>query len=333
VTIRFGIIGTGFASARFAHALGEATGAKFHSVLSRKRSTAEAFAARYGASRQYCYDSLDSFLGDRYMDAVYIGTPPGLHADQADAAAASGKHVFVEKPLATSAADSRRIIEACAQARVGLGVGYQLRYHPLHEKARSWVEAGHIGEVVLARARWAYRAVTDPVEWRTRKDLAGWWALGDLGTHCVDLLRYILGKVESVTAVLRRPGGEIETEDTAVLFLRHASGTPSLVECSTAAVAPASLLEIVGTNGYIRATGSIGMDGEGELVRGLPDAKEEEFVDWSRPAPLHVDEIHDFLRALRDKTEPKVGGEDGLRNVEILEAAEASSAAGTTVSI
>jgi predicted dehydrogenase len=333
VTIRFGIIGTGYASTAFAKALGEATGAKFHSVLSRKRTTAEAFAARCGASRQHCHDSLESFLGDRYMDAVYIGTPPGLHADQADAAAAAGKHVFVEKPLATSSADCRRIIEACGQAGVGLGVGYQLRYHPLHEKARSWVQAGHIGEVVLARARWAYRALTDPVEWRTSKDLAGWWALGDLGTHCADLLRYILGKVESVTAVLRRPGGAIETEDTAVLFLRHESGTPSLVECSTAAVAPASLLEIVGTDGYIRATGSIGVEGEGELVRGLRDTKEEEFTDWSRPAAMHVDAIHDYLHALGDGTELRVSGEDGLRGVEILEAAASSSEAGGTTNI
>lgn len=326
MTVRFGIIGTGHACDVFADALRGATGAKLHSIYSRKRSTAEAFAAKHGASRQQCHDSFETFLGDRYMDAVYIGTPPGLHADQADAAAAAGRHVFVEKPMATTSAGARRMIEACAQAGVTLGVGYQNRFHPLHEKVRDWVRAGQIGEVVLARARWFLRYAAEPSDWRRSRELAGWWALGDVGTHCVDLLRWLFGEVKDVTARLRHAAGAAyETEDSAVLFLRHQDGTPSIVECSTAAVAPGTLLEVLGTEGWVRATGSIGMDGEGELVNGNREGRVEEFTEWARPADLFVREIQDFLLAIREGRPPRASGEDGLRDVEILEQARESS--------
>lgn len=334
MTVRFGIIGTGFISNRLAEALGRTTGAKLHSVCSRKLGTAEAFATKHGVSRQNCTDSLDDFLGDRYMDAVYIGTPPFLHADQADAAAAAGKHVLVEKPMALSVAECHRMREACAQAGVTLGLGYQNRQHPLHQRAREWVRLGRIGEVVEARARWFLRYENPPPEWRQKKDTAGWWALGDVGVHCIDLLRWILGEVCQVTAVLRRdPELGYETEDTAVLFLRHEGGASSLVEVCTVSPSPSTELEIVGTKGWIHARQSIGMDGEGELVRCIEGGKEEELTDWSPPAPLYVEELRDFLLAIREKREPIATAEDGLRGIEILEAAERSAAEGGSIDL
>jgi len=331
MTVRFGVIGTGFIADRFAEGLQHATGAKMHSVLSRKKGRAEVFAARHGSSRQYCYEDLDVFLKDRYLDAVYIATPTGTHADLADAAAAVRKHVFVEKPMATTVADARRIIEACRQAGVHLGVGYQNRCHPCHVELRGRLQVGWFGDVLSARARWFYR-VPAPPDWRLRRDTARWWALGDVGTHAVDLLRFLFGEVESVTASFRParlPGAQ--TEDTAALFLRFGTGLGAFVECSSSAAFPASVVEIVGTRGAAVSTGTLGVDGKGSLRVAQVGGIEADWGDWPKEADLYVGEIEAFLRAIRGQGEPLAGAEDGLRNVEVLEAASRSAAEGRLV--
>ena len=132
--LRLGIIGTGSISRdALTPAIGEVDGAILWSVLSREKANAARFAqAHDAASPTPAFDDLKLFLSDPDLDAVVIATPDKLHAEQAIAAAAAGKHVLVEKPMATTVEDADAMIQACRSADVRLGVAYHLRCHLGH---------------------------------------------------------------------------------------------------------------------------------------------------------------------------------------------------------
>src|SRR6185436_5427085 len=131
MTLRIGILGPGLiADQKLAPALRRVPGACLWSVLSRDRARAAAFAARHGATAPApAFTEIEAFLADPGLDAVIIASPDRLHAREATLAAAAGKHVFVEKPMATSVDEARAMVNACAAAGVRLGVAYHLRFH------------------------------------------------------------------------------------------------------------------------------------------------------------------------------------------------------------
>ena len=129
--IRLGMMGTGNISRdALTPAIAEVDDAVLWSVFSRERDRADAFAAVNGAAAATAgHDDLQSFLADPELDAVIIATPDRLHAEQAIAAARAGKHVLVEKPMATSVDEADAMVAACRAAGVQLGVAYHMRWH------------------------------------------------------------------------------------------------------------------------------------------------------------------------------------------------------------
>src|SRR5262249_29666736 len=144
MAIRFGILGPGaIADQRLVPSLKRVAGAELWSVLSRDAARGKSFAERHGArAAQPVRTSLDELLADPKLDAVIVASPDKLHAPQAIAAARAKKHVFVEKPMATTPEEARAMVEACRDADVRLGVAYHLRWHAGH---RLLVRAVHGG--------------------------------------------------------------------------------------------------------------------------------------------------------------------------------------------
>jgi 1,5-anhydro-D-fructose reductase (1,5-anhydro-D-mannitol-forming) len=314
--LRFGIIGPGGIAEHFlAPALKRAPGATLWSVLSRDRDRAIAFAAKHGAKgKTPAHDDLDAFLADPELDAVLIASPDRLHAPQTLAAAKAKKHVLVEKPMATSAAEARAMVEACRAANVKLGVAYHLRHHAGHKLLAAAVHEGALGEVRHARVQWTYKA-SDASNWRAKEDVGRWWALAGVGTHCVDMVRWLMlpkaGEVVDVRAVTSRAVFKGPHEETAVAALRFASGATADIVASVLFDGTSSV-EVWGDRATASAEATLGPHGRGVVkIRG----NETKFgvVD------PYAGEIADFADAVARDRAPEVDGREGLRNVEILE--------------
>jgi len=201
MTVRWGIIGAGdIARKQTAPAIRDANGAELLAVHRQSMDAAQAFADEFGAAK--AYDDVDALLADPDVDAVYISTPVYLHASQTIAAARAGKHVLVEKPMAMSSAECRQMIDACATHGVELMVCYYQRFNARHQKVRELVSAGDIGRVITATASMTTQNPPRAGAWRHDPALGGGGVVMDMGVHCFDTLRFILGEVKSVTALV-----------------------------------------------------------------------------------------------------------------------------------
>jgi predicted dehydrogenase len=187
-----------------------------------KPEVAEAAAGEYGG--RVCLTFEELLTAD--VDAVLIASPHSVHAEQALAAAQAGKHVLVEKPMAPSPAECRAILEACRHAGVTLMVGLMKRFDPAFETARQMVEAGELGEVHTFSCDWGWPQFF-LAGWRDTA-AGGGGLLMDHGSHTLDLARWFLGEIESVSATVRSllPGREVE--DEAQVMCRHVGGGVSL---------------------------------------------------------------------------------------------------------
>ena len=150
--------------------------------------------------RIFNYQNFDQIGNCNDVDAVYICLPNSLHAEFTIRAAEAGKHVIVEKPMATTIEDAQRMIAACQSAGVELAVGYRLRFNRLHQKIAEWGSQKSKGKVQLINAIFSID-VGEPDQWRLQKSLAGGGALIDVGIYCVQAARYTTGAEPiSVTA-------------------------------------------------------------------------------------------------------------------------------------
>ena len=151
MSLGWGIIGIGsHADLKVAPAMKLTEEARLVAVHSRDQGRADAFAESHEADA--AYSDLDSLLSDSRIDAVFIASPNFLHAPQTIRAAAAGKHVLAEKPMANTVTDSAAMVSACRDHRVKLGMGFELRFHPAHLWARQVIDGGAIGRIRLAAA-------------------------------------------------------------------------------------------------------------------------------------------------------------------------------------
>lgn len=315
-TIRVGLIGPGsIADERLIPALAKIAGAVFWSVLGRDRQKAEKFAEKHGAkATQAAFSDLGTFLADPELDAVIIASPDKLHAQQAIACAKAGKHVFVEKPLATSAKDARAIVRACKAAKVKLTVGYHLRYHAGHRKVNALLgdpATSPIGQIRHIAVSWTMQAKT--VDWRADDKLGQWWSLAALGTHSLDLVSWLLkgDPLKETSCLVSSPVFGSAHDETSIVSLVFESGVTASVLSSVVFRAP-RVVEIFGSKGVIRCVETLGPRGTGTItVNG-----EEMPFDAVDP---YGGELKDFIVAVAVDQEPYVTGDEGADNVILLE--------------
>ena len=181
--------------------------------------------------------------------------PNALHAEPTLAAAQAGKHVLCEKPLALTADESLELWREAERAEVGHLCGFNYRFVPAVRLARELLEAGELGEVVHFRARylqsWGWDA--DPALWRFDRGEAGTGALGDLGTHVIDLARYLVGEVRSVSALVRTFVTGREVDDHFVATIEFENGVAGTLEASRLARGRinSNVLEVNGSRGSL----------------------------------------------------------------------------------
>ena len=299
---------------------------------------AEAVGRKYGVPHT---TSLEELLANPQVQAVYIATPVSAHREQAIASARAGKHVLVEKPLALTLQEGREILAACQEAGVKCASGYMMRYHGAHQKAKQLIETGALGKVTFARAQLTCWYPPIPGAWRQSWALGGGGALMDLGTHCLELLEWLVGPVEALACLYGTLAMDYEVDDTATVLLRFRGGAQGVVDVSFCVPDQSSLnvLEVRGTRGALYARHTLGQEPGGELVAYIPgevggydaaQAREGREVGQAVPFErinMYRAEAEAFVRAIEEGGEPEVSGEVGLRALELtLRAYEAARA-------
>lgn len=313
--LRIGIIGTG-GIAEYGHgpALAKTSNAELWSVLSRRRERAAEFSKQFSAqSSQPDYDSLEAFLSDPALDAVIVATPDKLHREHALAVARAGKHLLLEKPIATDYESAREIVQAFEAAKLRLGLCYRLRWHRGHREMVARAHAGEFGDLRHVRVLWSWHA-GDASNWRASEELGRWWSLAGVGTHCLDLVRWTLlpgcGEVEKLESIVSRSVFRGPHDETAVLALRFESGATAEI-CSSVLFDSPSRFEIYGSKGFAIADSSFGRMGAGELRTNAGP------MSYQNQDPF-VGLIEDFADAVQSGRDPEVAGLEAARNVELL---------------
>ena len=318
-----------------APAIAAAPGHELVAVMRRELDAAQRFGDRHGARR--AYDSVETLLRDSEVNAVYVATPPHLHAHQTVLAARAGKHVLCEKPMALTTGEARQMIEACRASGVMLTICHYQRLNARHQRIRSLVEEGAIGQVTAARINFSERFPPQPGVWHHKPEISGGGSLMDLGIHCIDLLRFLCGPVESVGALVDTLVDDSPVEDTATLLLRLASGAQAVVTShwTTANHEPERTngLEICGTEGSIIAAPISAKDSAGTL-QVVHGGRDTGLFDRTRgPAAARGAAGRVWRGGCRRQVRTRYPGEEGLAGLAVVEAANESARGGHRVAV
>ena len=264
--IRWSVIGAGgIADRRTIPALLQDENSTLVAVMDRTPNTAKAVGEKYGVP--YFTDEAQ-MLAAVDCDAVYIATPVFCHKAQLETVLAAGRHALVEKPIALSAADGEELLQKFKAAGKQLTVGYMMKYHSLHQKAKGLLQAGQIGQVNTVRAQFTCWYPEIEGAWRQKKALGGGGALMDLGVHCIELVEFLLDdELKEVKCLYSTRTFSYEVEDGAVLVFRTKDGVLGHIDVNfnLPDAASVSKLEIYGSKGYILCQGTLGQEEAGTL--------------------------------------------------------------------
>ncbi len=322
-TIRYGIIGFGrFAEKAIAPAIRRAKNSEV--VALQKRSAEAARKKADECSIPLAFSSVEELVRHPDIDAVFVVSANSAHCPETIAAAGAGKHVIVEKPMALNGAEAERMIAACAKGGVKLMVGTMVRLSPVVRRARELIVAGRIGSVKAARAEFIYDARISHRKWLIDRAVAGGGPVYDVGVHCLDTLRYVLGgEPTAVTGSLSPAPTAGSTEESAVLALQFPGGVLASIFCSYTAPYRRVVLEIIGTEGIITMPDFT----RGEqlarltLTRGKADGPAGSTTEEIPVPNLYVEETTMFTDWILGGPEPGINGANGLRNQRILDSA------------
>lgn len=348
--VGFGLIGSGYMGRTYAACLTRhVPNGRLVSVWGGRR--AEATAREFGVEADASFDAL---LARPDVDAVLITSPHAAHRDQAVAAAAAGKHVYIEKPMALSVAECDEIIDACRTAGVRLTVNFVTRFRDAPSAMKRLVDEGAIGDVrmIEIRGTWTSFLLEDVIDEATGRVIIprkGWAfdpAEGsrflDWGVHEADALRWLTGsEVIRVYADYRTYGTPPPEGLSAMVQVAMANGVMAqflmTYEAPEPGLVPNDWTRVIGSAGIIEtdAYGEVRLgdtDGWRVVERQGPFDFLGDYLDPRRLAGFAA-QVEDFAGAIREDREPVVTGIDGRAAVEMVEAADHSAASGAAVAL
>ena len=276
------------------------------------------------------------------VDAVSVCTPPFAHREPTVAAAQAGKHVLVEKPMCMNAAEAKEMVEACRKANVKLGVCHaRFRFQPTAEAARKYVASGELGDVYYARVSSLRRRgrpgfdILVNSKWFLDSAKAGGGTLADIGCYNIDSLLYMLGSPQpvSVSAMTFRGVGQqpdvsvYDVEEHATIFVRFEGGVTAVFESAWASnMDSGDGFRLFGTKGGLKTNPfTVYTEQNGMQVDITPKIPQRQGSGNEL--------ILDFVQACLNDTLPKTPGEDGLKVMQIIDAAYQSAKLGREVTV
>ena len=316
--VRFAILGFGHhAVRRLLPAFSKCEQAALNGMWRRDQTAALENCATYKIP--HCFPTREALCSSPEVDVVFITSPDAMHRDDALLAFAHGKAVLCEKPVAMNAGEAAEMDSAAKAAGLLYGVAQNFRYNRSLEWMREQIAAGRIGRPQLAHAQYSYPAAQAPRKWITDPTLARGGPIADVGVHCIDALRFVLGEeVTSVSTVARKDEVSGKVEAIASLQLEMTDGVYANVTAS--ARAPyRTLVEVNGSDGVLIAENGLTVDRPVELVvrraGGLVEMVTVENGDG------YTRMLDSFARAYRGEGKFAATGEDGVTNMRALDSA------------
>ncbi|MGF1627192.1 MAG: Gfo/Idh/MocA family protein [Alphaproteobacteria bacterium] len=306
-TIRWGIIGCGdVCEVKSGPGLYKARDSALVAVMRRDGAKAADFARRHGVARSY--DDADALIGDRDVDAVYVATPPDSHKDYTLRAAAAGKHVLVEKPMALSVAECEAMVAGCRDAGVNLYVAYYRRALPRFEALRRLVQDGTLGSIrlVLVRHLWSPEQVPGSA-WRVDPAINGGGIFVDTQSHTLDWLDHVFGPPRRVSGAALNQSGRSAAEDAVGAVLTYPGDVLASFACAYAADSFEDSVTIIGDRGRAR----MGFLGPSPIT--LESTAGTRTIDLQDPPHVHQPFVQQVVDHLNGGALPAGQPEAGVR--------------------
>jgi len=315
-----GIIGLGgIASTAHAPAIATIPEAWLAAVLSRNNIKGQEFLAKHNALQGTAYDSLESFVADPNINLVIVCSPDGLHFEQAAACLNAGKHVLLEKPMTLKIEEAEELVNLAESKNLTLAIGFHLRSHNglrlLHERV---IAQREIGDIRHIRAIWAFPQ-QDDTNWRAKNEMAKWWSLSAVGSHCLDLARWFAGDEAdwaqfTATTTNNLWGGS--HDETAIVAAELESGiTVEIV--SSVQFGAYNRLELFGSQGIVLCDDVMGREGGGKVQIN------DQYLEFEILNPYR-EQLNNVLECIETGRAPRATGTVGVRNVKDLVLAGAS---------
>ena len=304
-------------------------------LVSGDPAKARAAAQRYGVPERsvYSYDSFDQIRDNPDVDVVYVVLPNAMHMEYTVRAARAGKHVMCEKPMAVSAAECETMIAACKAAGRKLMIGYRCHFEPFNLEAMRLSKTGAAGRrrYIVSEHGFVQR---DPSKWRLKKALAGGGSLMDMGIYSLQAARYMTG--EEPTAVNARESTDRsdprfhEVEDMMEWTLNFPSGV--IGQCMSMYSANQNHILLMGDGGRIELEPATRYDGNHMWIG--RDGREQEITPPPGPGKTQFSgQLDHMSRCVLTGAEPIVSGQEGLRDLRIIEAIYRSAREGRTIKL
>jgi predicted dehydrogenase len=295
--------------------------AKLVAVVSGDKNKAKKFAQDFGASQAYSYDELSRCLENPHIDAVYIATPPGEHEKYAVAAAKAGKHVLCEKPLAASVQQARNMVTTCRRNKVLFMTAYRKYFEPSSLALKKMITSGELGRIDIIHTLFSELRVfgDNSPAWLFSKKLCGGGPLTDLGVYCINTTRWLVDE-DPIAATgiswVRDKRRYKQVEEGVAFRLDFKSG---IILQGTVAYSAAfsSFVHIHGEKGWAELGPAFAFEEE-RRISGKVGGKW--FAKTYKPMDEFVLEIDAFASCIQDNREPEPTGEQGLRDIIIIDA-------------
>jgi len=331
--IAVAVIGTGMWGKRMLAAIKRTPSLRLLACYSRNAEARHTVASEFGC---VAADSFEEAIHWDDVQGVLLITPNHVHAEQAQACAEAGKHVFVEKPVADTLEDGLAMQSACEAAGVTLFVGHGFRRLGAARKVKRVLEEGRLGNVVLAEANFSLPGTLTPDKWRYYRETCPGGPLMQLGIHHADTLQYWLGPVAQVRGSFAHLATTAEIDDVGVAQLEFGNGALGMLTGSY--VSPKTyFLHLYGTEGVLEYQTDMSiwpnadrMDPATTLtLRKKSGVEQLEF----EPRDMLVDELEEFACCVQGSAQPETGALEGLQALDVILSAVRSHETGTTIDL
>jgi len=316
----WGILGAGdVCEVKSAPAMNIVNNSRLVAVMRRNEALAQDYAHRHGVPKWY--GDAGSLINDPDVNAVYIATPPNAHKELTLQAAAAGKPIYVEKPMARTYGECRQMISACDDANVALNVAYYRRSLPHFVKIKELLESSAIGEIRHVRIDLNQQLLPQVVntpdnDWRVDPEIAGGGYFYDLASHQLDLLDFLLGPIEIARGFADNQAAHYAAEDIVAAAFRFESGVMgSGTWCfSTGQVSENDTTTIVGSKGQI----SFETFGAGEFFLNT-DTRGQQIFEFELPKHIQQPLIDAIVNDLLGNGSSPSTGESAARTNRVME--------------
>lgn len=332
-SIGVALIGTGMWGRRLAAAVQRTPSLELVTCYSRDNEKRDTFAGQNGCESAASFEAAVEHPG---VQGVLLVTPNHVHAEQALYAAGSGRHLFVEKPIADTLEEGARIVAACEAAGVTLLVGHAFRRLGAARKVKQLLDDGALGRVVLAEANFSLPGFLTPEKWRYYRETCPGGPLMQLGIHHADTLQYWLGPVSQVQGSFARLATEAEIDDVGLAQLVFRNGARGVL--SSSYVSPKTFsLSLYGSEANLHYVTDMSiwpqadqMDAATTLT--LQSKSGKESIGFEERDML-VEELDEFARCIRGEMAPETDGAAAMAALAVIRGALTSHESGRAVEV